>query len=187
MDAHHDDEQTTVPHFGRPMVTLLEMVILFDAFVGAFGTRAGVVGRFPCLTAAWCSAEESRVTFGVHMHLTPVFGRRAGILTLTDDLTVATAHFGAAVFEPMLGLVKAGRLHRMSGGTDGNAIAIDGVALFLQGGRVAFVQVNEGFHTLVQEEIVEAQRIMRCVQERAVCTKTGHEVFGCKPGIHQTV
>ena len=118
MERHDNGIETDVPHLCGAMMSELQMIIIFHALVGAFGSGSGVVGLFPLRTAAGREVVEAGIGFHGDGERPAEFGGRAG--RIADAF--AFLHTGTAEFQVAALQIRAVGLHVQSGGTDGNAV-----------------------------------------------------------------
>ena len=123
-------------------MSVFQMIVVFDALVGAFGSGSGVVGLFPFRTAAGREIVEAGIGFHGDGEGSAEFGRRAG--RIADAF--ALLHTGTAEFKAAALQIRAVGLHVQSGGTDGKAVGSGFDCVGFRGGLlgVAGIEVDEG-------------------------------------------
>ena len=124
------------------MMSVFQMIIVFHALVGAFGSGSGVVDLFPFPALAWWEIVQAGIGFHGDGERPAEFGGRAGrIADAFALLHTGTAEFKVAAFQ-----IRAVWLHVQSGGTDGKAVgpSLDCVGFRRRLFGVAGIEVDEG-------------------------------------------
>ena len=120
----------------------LQMIIIFNAFVGAFGSGSVIVDPFPLPAVAGREIVQAGIGFHGDGESPAEFGGRAGRIAEA----FALLHTGTTEFKVLAFQIRAVRLHFQSGGTDGNAVRPGLDCVGFRRGRfgVAGIEVDEG-------------------------------------------
>ena len=142
MERHDNGIETDVPHLCGAMMSGLQMIIIFHALVGAFGSGSGVVDLFPFRTAAGREIVETGIGFHGDGESPAEFGAGAG--GMADAF--ALLHTGTAEFKVEALQIRAVGPHVHSGGTDRKAVRSDFNCVGLGRGffGVAEIEVDKG-------------------------------------------
>lgn len=136
MQEHHRGIETAIPHLRRTVMGVLQMEILFQAFIATFRGSAVFIRIFPFGRIAGRNVKESGIIFEGQMDGSAEFGSGTGVLARAN--AGGAVHKRAAVLRAILGILYAIGTHFETGAANRDSVWADGEIVFVGAGNAAF-------------------------------------------------
>ena len=164
MLEHHRGIETAIPHLRRTVMSVLQMEILFQAFIAAFRGSAVFIRILPFGRIAGRNVKEPGIILACQMDSSAEFGSGTGVLARAN--AGGAVHKRAAVLRAIPGILYAIGTHFETGAANRDSVWANGEIIFAGAGSAAFpVEVNKRRNILFAAKLVNCHRVMSGVEE----------------------